>query len=313
MKKLMKYAGTAILILSMIYTMYAVGLLRYDLNELSETYFSALNDINNRYNQLINNELELLKQFKEESNKSAENLKLSEKYTVLELDLIRKNINKISQKIYLTDEILYNILNSDVFVDGIFGQGAGTVIKKTNENMYILTCAHVVEDIYKINQEGIHITGKLGYSKTDNKNLIKGLILYSYEIIKYDEKNDLALLKTSVIDDNLIAIDISETEPEKGDTIYSVGSPLGNLRTISKGILSNKIEKFYISDNTITYGNSGGGLYDNKGELIGVPSNVMGYNGGINKEGEEQIIPESGLGLSINLQIIKDFLKGIDY
>jgi serine protease Do len=133
---------------------------------------------------------------------------------------------------------------------------------------------------------------------------MQGVVVYGAEIIKIDEENDLALLKTFMVDDELEVAKIATTEPQKGDIVYSVGSPLGILRTVSQGILSNKVEGFYLSDNTTTFGNSGGGLYNTNGELIGVPAQVMGYGS------EELFAPESSLGMSINLPRIRLFLDG---
>jgi S1-C subfamily serine protease len=85
------------------------------------------------------------------------------------------------------------------------------------------------------------------------------------------------------------------------------------MRTVSKGILANKIVGFYLTDSTTTFGNSGGGLYNKKGELIGIPSNVLGYAGGLDKEGKVTFVPESSLGLSRDLPTIKAFLEGVEY
>lgn len=240
---------------------------------------SQINEIQKDYNNLIGNDIELVKIIQELKNKIQ----------------IEPDIEKL--------------LRSNVFVRGAFNGGAGTVIKKTEKYMYILTCNHVVEDIIEINKQGYKLTATIGYSKTDEYNKIAGMIAYKAEIIKYDEERDLALLKIFVLDDNLEAVSIAEKEPQLGDTVYSIGSPLGLLRTISKGILSHHEEGFNFSDNTTTYGNSGGGLYNLKGELIGVPSNVYVYG---NDRGE-YTAPESSLGMSRDLRTIKEFLTGVEY
>jgi S1-C subfamily serine protease len=287
--RIIKITFTFLIILTMI----GVIQLKIDLNKFTEIFKQEIEILNDRYNQSVENDIELLQELQEqiEKNNTGDN------------ELLKKITNLLST----IDELKRNnvdidkLLNSDVFVMSIFGEGAGTVIKKTENNMYILTCAHVVKEIYEFNKQGLKFGVSIGYSKSDKRDIIAGMIVYGAEIIKYDEENDLALLKTFIVDDNLIAINITNTEPQKGDIVYSVGSPLGLLRTISKGILSNKIEGFYVSDNTITFGNSGGGLYNINGELIGVPARVLAYDNNS---------PESSLGLSINLQIIKDFLRG---
>ena len=245
-------------------------------------------------------------------------IKINKEFTEKQLKINDQIIKEIFTQLIETN--IKKLLDSNVFVIGLFGEGAGTVIKKTENNMYILTCAHVIEEIYKLNKNGFKLGASIGYSKTDEKDLIAGLIVYGAEIIKYDEENDLALLKTSIIDKDLIAVNLANEEPQKGDVVYSIGSPLGLYRTISKGIISNKLEGFYFSDNTTTYGNSGGGLYNTKGELIGVPSNVMGYEVAKKigyerylQNEENKFVPETSLGLSISLFRIKAFLEGVEF
>jgi S1-C subfamily serine protease len=257
--------------------------LRLDMINTTNLLENEIATLNDNYNQLIDNDIRLLGQI--QTNK------------IEQPDLIR-------------------LLNSDVSVGTFFGEGAGTVIKRTENRMYILTCYHVVAEIDRLNKIGISIGVTVGYSKKDERNSIAGMTAYGAQIVKTDEEHDLALLKIFIVDENLTVVNLAEQEPQKGDTVYSIGSPLGIWRTISKGIISNKQDGYYISDNTTTYGNSGGGLYNSKGELIGVPSNVMGYSVAKKKPepiSEPKFVPESSLGLSIDLLTIKDFLEGVEY
>ena len=224
------------------------------------------------------------------------------------------NLNLQIQYIYdfIDEPILSELLNGSVGVYDIGGMGSGTVLKKTDTEMYILTCYHVVRNtdilssIFKVDA-----VVTVGYVREDTiTNHVQGLVSYAAKIIKTDPENDLALLKVFFNDPELITMPIAKTEPQKGDKVFSIGNPLEILRTVSKGILSNKKEGFYYSDNTSTFGNSGGGLFNQKGELIGVPAMVPAYEGGLDKKGESITIPESGLGLSIDLSHIREFLKG---
>jgi len=197
------------------------------------------------------------------------------------------------------------LLKTSVFVNGKTSMGSGTVIAKSKTRTYILTCNHVIEDI--LNQTIEPQTGAIvGYNLFNIYGAIDGTVVYGASIIKSNKEMDLALLRIEFVDPNMEVAKIAETEPVSGDIIYTVGNPFGMLKTVSKGILSNHQEMYYIHDNTTTFGNSGGGLFNVNGELIGVPSQVPGYNTGF------AFIPESGLGMSIDLSTIRLFLEGVD-
>jgi serine protease Do len=59
-----------------------------------------------------------------------------------------------------------------------------------------------------------------------------------------------------------------------GEEVFTIGSPRGYEKTISRGIISNKIkfkETFILqTDAAVSPGSSGGGLFDTKSNLIGV-------------------------------------------
>ena len=231
-------------------------------------------------------------------------------------DTVHKILTKITSQIqdlqYNRKEIdTQHILNSSVMISDIKGMGSGTAIKATDNAMYILTCHHVVKNTIELNYI-IDDEWKMGvtvsYIKLDDNYEIISRVMHGAEIVEYDVGVDLALLKIYIVDENLRVVNIAENNPKKGDTIYTVGNPLGMIRTISKGILANVKDIYYIFDGTITYGNSGGGLYNIDNELVGVPSQVYVY--GNDFFGTR---PESSLGFSINLPTIKDFLEGIDY
>jgi len=211
--------------------------------------------------------------------------------------------NKFIEKKVTKEMIEKHILNGSVIVYSIreLGMGSGTVVKKTKDSMYILTCYHVIGDYYT--EKNVLSVEKITVSYD--------YVIYPVDIIKTDENNDLALLKVYTNDSKLEEIKLAKNTPKKGDTIYTVGNPMGSERNISKGILSNYIEfiseknnlrKFYIVDALTIFGNSGGGLYNEYGELIGVPSNVPTYGFGS---------AVTNMGMCIELGTIKDFIKDV--
>lgn len=333
MKNILKTLGVIFLIIFIITVVYSLVTLSYTLgikyNELQEqlsqvasasanSTVKSIKTANELGTSINNSKTEIIATVKSEvqsvktdldktksdieEQRLTDNLKLYSEINKVETELIIKTAD--------VDKDL--IINGSVFVQSMMGSGSGTVIKKTKDSMYIITCYHVIEPNYEAQKKGFKIGVTIGYGKEANSGKTAGVTVYGAEIIKADKENDLALLKTFFNDDDLNEIKLAKTDPIRGEVVYSVGHPLGLMRAVSKGILTSKVEGFYISDNTTTFGNSGGGLFNIKGELIGIPAQVMGYGGGNDANGEVAFIPESGLGMSISLLRIKEFLIGTE-
>ncbi len=102
-------------------------------------------------------------------------------------------------------------------------------------------------------------------------------------ILGYNANLDLAILK---LDKKIQPISISRDKAKVGQTIYTLGSPLGLTGTMTKGMISTASRVMedgvnYIQiDAAISPGNSGGPLVNEYGEVIGI--NTMYYIDGQN-------------------------------
>lgn len=173
------------------------------------------------------------------------------------------------------------------------GAGSGVIISK---NGYIVTCAHVVSDATKI-----------GVTTSDNKK-------YVATLVGQDTASDVALLKISA--SGLTPATVADSDSiQQGQKVFAVGNPEGTFaNSITSGIISAKSRKisvtvsgnddessFYGSqsnqttmnviqtDASVSPGNSGGGLFDETGCLIGI---VNAKSAGSNTEGLGFAIPE---------------------
>lgn len=64
------------------------------------------------------------------------------------------------------------------------------------------------------------------------------------------------------------------------DEVYAIGHPFGSPWTITRGIISNKVEnkdgiRYFQIDASINHGNSGGALTNNNGQLIGINTTAI--------------------------------------
>ncbi|HJV53691.1 MAG TPA: trypsin-like peptidase domain-containing protein [Noviherbaspirillum sp.] len=94
------------------------------------------------------------------------------------------------------------------------------------------------------------------------------------EVLRSDKARDVALVKTEPT--AVKAMGVRESEPNIGEEVYALGSPLGEQfsTTLTRGILSGYrtlgAKRFLQSDVSILPGNSGGPLLDAKGAVIGI-------------------------------------------
>ncbi|NLX75631.1 MAG: trypsin-like serine protease, partial [Synergistaceae bacterium] len=138
------------------------------------------------------------------------------------------------------------------------GAGSGVII---TEQGHIVTNWHVAEDAQEL-------TVRLNDGSE-----------YPAQLLAYDEKTDLALLKIEA--DNLVSASLADSdEVQVGQQVFAIGNPLGQLGgTVTEGIISATSREITVDNQTMTLlqtsaavnsGNSGGGLFDSKGNLVGI-------------------------------------------
>ncbi len=108
------------------------------------------------------------------------------------------------------------------------------------------------------------------------------------KIIGRDEKTDLALLKVNS-SKPLTAVKFGDSDSlHVGDWVIAIGNPFGLGGSVSAGIVSARgrninagpFDDFIQTDAAINRGNSGGPLFNTRGEVIGVNSAIFSPTGG---------------------------------
>ena len=142
--------------------------------------------------------------------------------------------------------------------------GSGFII---TANGYIMTNYHVIEDAYKT---GLSVN-VIVYDGTR----------YKAEIVGVEPDNDVAVLKIEA--DGLNAVTLGNSDAMRvGDVVYAVGNPLGELDfSMTTGHVSAKDRRIVTDRNggaiamfqfdaAINSGNSGGPVYNARGEVVGI-------------------------------------------
>jgi serine protease Do len=162
--------------------------------------------------------------------------------------------------------------------------GSGFVISADG---YILTNAHVID-------AADEITVKL----TDKRE-------YKAKVIGADKRTDVALIKIEAA--GLPAVRMGDPARLKvGEWVVAIGSPFGFESTVTAGIVSAKgrslpqenFVPFIQTDVAINPGNSGGPLFNMRGEVVGVNSQIYSRTGGF-----------MGLSFAIPIDVALDIQK----
>ena len=178
--------------------------------------------------------------------------------------------------------------------------GSGVIVGKTSMTYYVLTNRHVITNKGKT-LDNIKI-----YFSSDESDFQRA------EIIYFDEKVDIALLKFTANKIYNVATITNEDTINKGSFVIAYGSPysLEFFGTANFGIVSSErrelsdpmynseleCKNIYIQhDAPINSGNSGGGLFDIYGNLIAI--NTLKLNGK-----SDDII--QGMGFAIPIEVI---------
>ncbi len=156
-----------------------------------------------------------------------------------------------------------------------YGAGSGIIISSDG---YIITNAHVVDDMDRF---VIHVT------TTDPIEGTGVVDEYEAVLVGSDTDTDLAVLKIDA--QGLKAAVLGDSDELRlGDDVVAIGNPLGLETSVTKGIVSGlNREQYSLSerelssiqtDASINSGNSGGGLFNMHGEVVGVVNAKLIYN-----------------------------------
>jgi serine protease Do len=146
------------------------------------------------------------------------------------------------------------------------GEGSGFVIRPDG---FILTNAHVVSGASEV-------TVRL----TDRRE-------YTAKVIGIDTKSDVAVIKISA--SNLPTVKLGDSRNLKvGEWVLAIGAPFGFENSATAGIVSAKgrtlpdsgYVPFIQTDVPINPGNSGGPLFNMRGEVVGINSQIYSRSGG---------------------------------
>lgn len=190
---------------------------------------------------------------KKHSNLSESNLAAATGSKLTVSQIVDKNADSVV-------EIVVEATSTDFFGQQQVEEGAGSGVI-VNANGFIVTNYHVIDGA-----NNVQVTLHNGKS-------------YSAKIVGGDDANDIAVLKIN--QKNLQAATLGDSsDVAVGDLAVAIGNPLGQLGgTATTGIISalnrrltidNRTLDLMQTDAAVNPGNSGGGLFNGAGELIGI-------------------------------------------
>ncbi|TCS70434.1 serine protease Do [Sulfuritortus calidifontis] len=146
------------------------------------------------------------------------------------------------------------------------GQGSGFILSADG---YIMTNAHVVDGADEV------------VVKLNDKREFRA------KVIGADKRTDVALIKIEA--QNLPKVTIGDPDQLKvGEWVLAIGAPFGFENSATAGIVSAKGRSlpqenyvpFIQTDVAVNPGNSGGPLFNLKGEVVGINSQIISRSGG---------------------------------
>ena len=202
-------------------------------------------------------------------------------------------------------------ISLEITSSNIFGQTSSSAVAGTGfiitSDGYIMTNYHVIEPAYENNYK-ITVLFKDGTS-------------YDASVTGFEEDSDVAVLKIDANDLSPVSIGNSDNIAV-GDSVFAIGHPLGELdfsmtsgrvsaldRSITADRNSAPINMFQF-DAAINSGNSGGPVFNESGEVIGIATAKVGSSG---VEGLGFAIPINDAADIANELITKGYVSGKAY
>jgi len=208
----------------------------------------------------------------------------------------------VAQVAELVADAVVEISTSAVVENSFFGSytvshaGSGVVIAQTDEYAYVVTNYHVIEG-----------ASEVVVTSTDGSD-------YEAEYLDGDAAMDIAMIRIKPDKEFPKLVCGSSSAMKVGEEVVAIGNPLGQFGgTVTNGIISALERRVDVGGNTmvlmqtnaaVNNGNSGGGLFNMAGELVGI------VNAKIVTSGDSETVVE-GIGFAIPIDRIYDTLVEI--
>ncbi|MBQ4121594.1 MAG: trypsin-like peptidase domain-containing protein, partial [Clostridia bacterium] len=191
------------------------------------------------------------------------------------------------------------VIDSVVVITTEVSSGSGVIWASHEDFSYILTCHHVIDGA-----ENVKIT-------------LHGGDVFAAELVGSDARTDIAILRIDEPDLPAIVLPSNDHTLSLGQAVIAIGNPLGTLgNSVTNGILSSLTRTLTIEGSTmelmqtnaaVNHGNSGGGLFDLNGQLIGL---VNAKSSGSSVEGIGFAIPYTTLKTIASELVEKGYVSG---
>ena len=192
----------------------------------------------------------------------------------------------------------------------VYSAGAGVIysLDQTEGDAYIVTNYHVVYNSDSVGSEAVaHVSDDIsvylyGYNTYIDATYVGGAMDYDIAVLKVEDSD---VLKESDATAATLADSDSVTV---GENVFAIGNPEGEGISVSSGVVSVDAEYIDIlaaddsttlslleirTDAAVNHGNSGGGLFNARGELVGI----------VNARSEADGVEAFGYAIPSNLAI----------
>ncbi len=193
-----------------------------------------------------------------------------------------------------------------------YGAGSGVIYEVKDDFIYIVTNFHVVK-------MALQNSGNSAIEVYFGKDVKK---YTAANVVDYNPAIDIAVLKVPLEGKKVNCVELGNSDKlNVGQEIYVIGRPNGyNLSgSMTHGIVSalkrfiklegvkNETETFQI-DAAVNHGNSGGGIFDKNGKLIGICVAKMGSK--VSMIGKAIDLPE-GMGFCLPINAVNNAVRKI--
>ena len=141
-----------------------------------------------------------------------------------------------------------------------------------------------------IDEKGLVVTNNHVIDGADDIVVqVNGEKKFKAKVIGRDPLSDIAVLQIES-KENFIPVNFGDSDKARiGDWVIAIGNPFGLGGTVTSGIISarnrsiglSRYEDYIQTDASINSGNSGGPLFDMKGDVIGINTAILGRSGNV--------------------------------